>query len=61
MADTGHRIALSAIIIAEKYVCDVPMKNSAWKAHAKSFSQHDVNLMEKQLLELLVIQYIDLL
>ncbi|KAJ3303147.1 hypothetical protein HDV03_004135 [Kappamyces sp. JEL0829] len=54
MACTGHRIALAAIIVAEKYVCDIPMKNSAWKSHARAFSQQEVNLMEKQFLDLLV-------
>lgn len=54
MACTGHRIALASIIVAEKYVCDIPMKNCAWKQHASVFTLAEINLMERQLLELLV-------
>lgn len=54
MACTGHRIALAAIIIAEKFVCDVPMKNAAWFQHARCFSLPEINTMERQLLALLV-------
>lgn len=54
MACTGHRIALASIIIAEKFVCDIPMKNIAWKQHASVFTLAEINLMERQLLELLV-------
>jgi hypothetical protein len=56
MACTCHRIALASIIIAEKVVCDIPMKNSAWKQHAQVFNLTEINLMERQLLELLVIR-----
>ncbi|KAI8926775.1 hypothetical protein BC831DRAFT_399457 [Entophlyctis helioformis] len=54
MACTIHRIALSAMIISEKYLCDVPMKNRSWAAHSVLFSLDEVNLMERQLLHLLV-------
>ena len=56
MACTGHRIALAAIIIAEKVVCDIPMRNIAWNQHAPVFTLQEINLMERQLLELLVLQ-----
>lgn len=54
MACTGHRIGLAAIIIAEKYLCDVPMKNAAWFQHARCFSLAEINTMERQLLALMV-------
>lgn len=54
LPSTWHRLALSVLIIAEKSICDVPMRNKYWQEHAKLFSLEEVNLMERQLLSLMV-------
>jgi hypothetical protein len=54
MACTAHRIALAAIILAEKYICDIALKNSSWAVHAKYLPLNEINLMERQFLFLLV-------
>ena len=51
---TLHRLALAAIILAEKSVCDVAMKNKFWASHSKLFTLDQVNLIERQMLSLLV-------
>jgi hypothetical protein len=51
---TAHRIALASLILAEKYICDIALKNRSWATHAKYFSLREINLMERQLLQLLV-------
>ncbi|KAL2913612.1 PHO85 cyclin-1 [Polyrhizophydium stewartii] len=53
MPCTIHRISLAALIVSEKYLCDVPMKNKSWSAHSILFSLEEVNLMERQFLQLL--------
>lgn len=51
---TAHRIVLASIIISEKMLCDVSMKNISWAIHSRFFSLQEVNLMERELLSLLV-------
>eukprot|EP00842_Homolaphlyctis_polyrhiza_P002229 jgi/Hompol1/3006/HPOL_006289-RA len=53
MPCTVHRITLATLIVAEKFLCDVPMRNRSWAAHSTVFSLEEVNLMERQLLHLL--------
>jgi hypothetical protein len=55
LASTSHRILLAAIILAEKYQSDVPMKNITWTKVSGIFSLGEVNLMERQLLSLFVL------
>jgi hypothetical protein len=52
---TLHRLALSSILLAEKSICDVAMKNKFWALHSQMFSLEEVNLMERQMLSLLVL------
>ncbi|ORX89420.1 hypothetical protein K493DRAFT_233513, partial [Basidiobolus meristosporus CBS 931.73] len=54
MQCTCHRIFLAALIIASKYLNDASPKNTYWARYTSLFSLAEVNLMERQLLELLV-------
>lgn len=54
MECTHHRIFLATLIIACKYVHDASIKNKYWVSYSLHlFSNIEVNLMEKQLLQLL--------
>jgi hypothetical protein len=55
MACSAHRITLASLIIAEKYLCDVPLKNVTWLYHAGIFTLKEVNLMEREFMAFLVI------
>lgn len=49
-----YRIFLAAIIIATKFLNDRPPRNKSWaKFSGHAFSLSDINLMERQFLELL--------
>ncbi|SPO04885.1 related to cyclin pclA [Cephalotrichum gorgonifer] len=58
---TSHRIFLACLILAAKYVNDISPKNKHWARYTNSegpgyqfgFCTSEVNLMEKQLLQLL--------
>lgn len=54
MECTHHRIFLATLIIASKYIHDSALKNKYWVGYAQMFSASEINLMEKQLLQLLV-------
>lgn len=54
MECTHHRIFLATLIIASKYIHDTALKNKYWVSYAQMFSASEINLMEKQLLQLLV-------
>jgi hypothetical protein len=54
MECTQHRIFLATLIIASKYIHDSALKNKYWVTYAQLFSACEINLMEKQLLQLLV-------
>lgn len=54
MECTHHRIFLATLIIASKYIHDTALKNKYWVSYAQMFSATEINLMEKQLLQLLV-------
>ena len=61
MACTSHRILLASIIVAEKYLCDIPLKNITWAYHTKGyFGIAEINLMEQQFLGYLVLSLIGL-
>ncbi|KAG1322858.1 hypothetical protein G6F62_010000 [Rhizopus arrhizus] len=53
MECTRHRIFLATIIITTKYLHDSAIKNKYWVTYAEMFTTHEINLMEKQLLQLL--------
>ncbi|KAG2192858.1 hypothetical protein INT47_010271 [Mucor saturninus] len=53
MECTHHRIFLATLIIASKYIHDTALKNKYWVTYAQMFSASEINLMEKQLLQLL--------
>jgi hypothetical protein len=54
MECTHHRIFLATLIIASKYIHDSAIKNKYWVNYAcQLFSGSEINLMEKQLLQLL--------
>ncbi|KAI7905737.1 uncharacterized protein BX663DRAFT_500737 [Cokeromyces recurvatus] len=54
MGCTHHRIFLATLIIASKYIHDSAIKNKYWIEYALNlFSGAEINLMEKQLLQLL--------
>ncbi|KAI9468928.1 MAG: hypothetical protein EXX96DRAFT_589754 [Benjaminiella poitrasii] len=54
MGCTHHRIFLATLIIASKYIHDSAIKNKYWIEYALHlFSGAEINLMEKQLLQLL--------
>ncbi|KAK9695271.1 PHO85 cyclin-1 [Basidiobolus ranarum] len=53
MQCTCHRIFLAALVIASKYLNDASPKNIYWARYTTIFSLTEVNLMERQLLELL--------
>lgn len=54
MECTHHRIFLATLIIAYKYTHDAAIKNKYWVSYSLNlFSNTEVNLMEKQLLQLL--------
>ncbi|KAK4516451.1 uncharacterized protein ATC70_011423 [Mucor velutinosus] len=54
MECTHHRIFLATLIIATKYIHDSAIKNKYWIDYSlKLFSGNEINLMEKQLLQLL--------
>jgi hypothetical protein len=53
MECTRHRIFLATIIITTKYLHDSAIKNKYWVTYAEMFTAHEINLMEKQLLQLL--------
>ncbi|KAI9262764.1 hypothetical protein BY458DRAFT_514937 [Sporodiniella umbellata] len=50
---TLHRIFLASLIITHKYLHDHALKNKYWLVYADMFTAHEINLMEKQLLQLL--------
>ncbi|TPX49680.1 hypothetical protein SeLEV6574_g01326 [Synchytrium endobioticum] len=50
---TRHRIYTASLLVAAKYFSDAPTRNRRWAAYADVFSLDDVNLMERQLLQLL--------
>ncbi|ORX88538.1 hypothetical protein K493DRAFT_290441 [Basidiobolus meristosporus CBS 931.73] len=52
-ACTCHRIFLATLIITSKYLNDASPKNFHWAQYTPLFSLVEVNLMERQLLELL--------
>lgn len=54
MECTHHRIFIATLIIASKYIHDSALKNKYWVGYAQMFSPSEINLMEKQLLQLLV-------
>ncbi|CAO3643625.1 unnamed protein product [Mucor hiemalis] len=54
MECTHHRIFLATLIISSKYIHDSALKNKYWVHYAQIFSASEINLMEKQLLQLLV-------
>lgn len=54
MECTHHRIFLATLIIATKYIHDSAIKNKYWVEYSSQlFSGNEINLMEKQLLQLL--------
>ncbi|CAO0795101.1 unnamed protein product [Mucor circinelloides] len=54
MECTRHRIFLATLIIATKYIHDSAIKNKYWIDYSlQLFSGSEINLMEKQLLQLL--------
>lgn len=53
MSCTRHRIFLAAVLLATKYMNDIPLKNSTWALYSFLFNTVEVNLMERQLLFLL--------
>lgn len=51
-AETCHRVILAALILANKLLYDVPMKNVVWADYTGGlYSVSEINLMEKQFLE----------
>ncbi|KAJ3018275.1 UNVERIFIED_CONTAM: hypothetical protein HDU68_011242 [Siphonaria sp. JEL0065] len=49
-----HRMFLASLIITKKYVTDAPIKNKSWVPIAGHlFSLDEINMMERQLLQLL--------
>lgn len=58
MECTHHRIFLATLIITTKYLHDTALKNKYWVAYAGMFTANEINLMEKQLLQLLVISIV---
>lgn len=55
LACTTHRIVLTAICIAQKYLYDSPNSNKTWAQISEIFQTSEINLMENQFLKLLVI------
>lgn len=54
MACTHHRIFIATLMITSKYTHDASIKNKYWVEYASNlFSKTEINLMEKQLLQLL--------
>ena len=52
--ETLHRVFLAALILANKVLFDVPLKNSHWaKLSASFYSLDEINLMEKQFLSII--------
>ena len=55
--ETPHRVFLAALILAHKYLRDVPLKNTQWINKLTfgtfTFRLEDVNLMERQFLSLI--------
>ncbi|KAG1178700.1 hypothetical protein G6F70_001608 [Rhizopus microsporus] len=49
----GHYANRSTLIITTKYLHDTALKNKYWVAYAGMFTANEINLMEKQLLQLL--------
>jgi len=56
IAETCHRVFLAALILANKILFDVPIKNQVWSECSSIYSLAEVNLMEKQFLSLLGFQ-----
>lgn len=51
-SETCHRVFLAALILANKLLYDVPMKNLVWsECSGGLYSVAEINLMEKQFLE----------
>ncbi|KAI8886479.1 hypothetical protein K501DRAFT_331256 [Backusella circina FSU 941] len=53
MECTHHRIFLATLIITSKYVHDTALNNKYWVTFSQIFSASEINLMERQLLQLL--------
>lgn len=54
MECTHHRIFIATLIITSKYIHDASIKNKYWVDYSHNlFSKTELNLMEKQLLQLL--------
>jgi Cyclin, N-terminal domain len=52
--ETLHRIFLAALILANKVLFDVPLKNAHWAKMSSSFyTLEEINLMEKQFLSII--------
>jgi len=51
--ETCHRVFLAALILANKLLYDVPMKNLVWSECSALYSVAEINLMEKQFLALI--------
>lgn len=52
--ETGHRVFLAAIIVANKFLLDIPVKNSVWSQWTSNYySTTEINCMERQFLNLL--------
>lgn len=52
--ETGHRVFLAALIVANKFLLDIPVKNSVWSQWTNNYySIVDINCMERQFLNLL--------
>jgi hypothetical protein len=52
-AETCHRVFMAALILANKLLFDVPIKNQIWSECSSIYSLDEINLMEKQFLSLL--------
>jgi len=52
-AETCHRVFMAALILTNKLLFDVPIKNQDWAKYSQIYSLLEVNLMEKQFLTLI--------